>query len=278
MHICRFDFQAGIFVLFDSDLRAVLHVGDRIMGQFLDRPKLDRSARIAWRNQLVDYVSTKFRDQRQPSTGLVHEGRRRVDRLLFNLRVRRLNRVCSGQLCESPGRTSKRTPNACYCWTFWRTAVWTTIRSHIQSKEARVRQRLRYRVRRFRGSAQQSSCSIVRRHSIVSCPAFESDDIESFVDRTRASSAPGRNQFRIVVVDSTFGRCDQHYRWHDRSYIGRRSNQRNATDCSQSDAQFRNRAQSTNSCIRQCFDRRCDETSRQRISATRLSQQRIVVC
>ncbi len=73
------DIQAGVFVLPDHDLCAVLHVGDRFLGELLARPERHPRESVARRHHAAHHVDADVGHQRSAAAGLIHEGHRRLD-------------------------------------------------------------------------------------------------------------------------------------------------------------------------------------------------------
>jgi hypothetical protein len=64
--------QARVFVLPDSNLHPLLHVGHRIVGQLLVGPGRRSRQGITWRHNSSHHGDADLRYQRLPPTRLIH--------------------------------------------------------------------------------------------------------------------------------------------------------------------------------------------------------------
>lgn len=76
----------------------MLHVGHRVVGVVLAGPERGAGARFSWRHHAADDGHADVRHQRVVTARVVHQGHRRVDGRVSNVRVWRAARVRAGQL------------------------------------------------------------------------------------------------------------------------------------------------------------------------------------
>jgi len=90
----------------------VLHVGHRVVGVVLAGPERGAGARIVRRHHAADDGHADVRHQRVPAARVLHQGHRRVDWRVPDVRVRRTARVRTGQLRvpvgHAPGRHEQK--------------------------------------------------------------------------------------------------------------------------------------------------------------------------
>lgn len=100
--------QTGVQLLPDPDLHPVLHVGHRVVGVVLAGPERGAGARVAGRHHAADDGHADVRHKRVPATRLLHQGHRRLDGRVPDVRFRGPARVRSGQLRVPVGHPSGR--------------------------------------------------------------------------------------------------------------------------------------------------------------------------
>lgn len=100
--------QARVQLLPDPDLHTVLHVGDRVVGVVLAGSERGACTRVAGRHHAADDGHADVRYQRVPAARVLHQGHRRVDGRVPDVRVRRPARVRAGQLRVPVGHAQRR--------------------------------------------------------------------------------------------------------------------------------------------------------------------------
>jgi len=104
--------QARVQLLPDPDLHTVLHVGHRVVGVVLAGPERGAGSCVPGSHHAADHGHADVRHQRVPATRVLHQGHRRVDGRVPDVRVRRPARVRAGQLRfpfgHAPGRHEQK--------------------------------------------------------------------------------------------------------------------------------------------------------------------------
>jgi len=100
--------QARVQLLPDPDLHTVLHVGDRVVGVVLAGPERGAGTRVTGSHHAADDGHADVRHQRVPAARVLHQGHRRVDGRVPDVRVRRPARVRAGQLRVPVGHAQGR--------------------------------------------------------------------------------------------------------------------------------------------------------------------------
>jgi len=100
--------QEGVQLLPDPDLHPVLYVGDRVLGVVLARPVGGPCPSVPRSHHAADHGYADLGHQRLLASRLLHQSHRRMDRCVFDIRIRSAVRVRSCELRISIGHAQRQ--------------------------------------------------------------------------------------------------------------------------------------------------------------------------